>query len=262
MRMKINRQNIKINTKDNFELDVVFNEVENSEKAVIFAHGMTVDKDDEGIFVRAEPKLNELGLTTVRFDFRGHGKSSGSSIKDFTISGELLDLDTIVNYLKNKGYKWIGLAGASFGGGISALYAGENPNSISKLLLANPVLNYRKCFLEPTTPWTKEHFKDVFKRIDKEGSVKIGSRQFAVGRKLFEEMKNYFPCKLLQKYQKPLLIVHGDKDTKVACQDVVDCFEKLSSPNKKLKILKGSEHGFHEEPFETQVVDMIVDFFR
>ena len=53
-----------IETKDNFSLVGIFNQVEDLEKAIILAHGMTVDKDDEGIFVRAEPKLNKFGFTT------------------------------------------------------------------------------------------------------------------------------------------------------------------------------------------------------
>ena len=66
----------------------------------------------------------------------------------------------------------------------------------------------------------------------------------------------------LQKFEGPLLIVHGDKDTKVFYKDVADCFNKLSNLNKKLKILKGADHGFNTEPFKTQVVEMIVEFFK
>ena len=58
-------------------------------------HGITINKDDEGMFNESEPKLNELGFSTIRFDFRAHGKSTGDSIEDFNISGELIDLETI-----------------------------------------------------------------------------------------------------------------------------------------------------------------------
>jgi len=78
--------NIKIKTPDDFSLDATFIKVEKSTKIIIFAHGMTVDKDDEGIFVRAEKELNRLEFSTLRFDFRAHGKSQGNSITDFTIS--------------------------------------------------------------------------------------------------------------------------------------------------------------------------------
>lgn len=254
--------NMKIKTSDSYLLDVVLNKVSGSTEGIILAHGMTVDKNDEGIFVRAEKELNEAGFSTLRFDFRAHGKSQGNSVEDFTISGEIKDLEAVVDYFEKEGIQNIGLAGASFGGGISALYAGKHSSKLKALFLANPCLDYGKCFLNPTTPWAKEHFENVFERIDKDGAIKIGSRQFQVGRQLFEEMSDYNPCRELDKYRGPIFMVHGDKDSKVDCGDAVDCFEGLSAEDKELKVLKGSEHGFHDEPFETQVVDMIVNFFR
>ena len=252
---------MKIKTPDGFTLDAVFNEVPRSSKGVVFAHGMTVDKEDEGIFVRAEPRLNKLGFSTLRFDFRAHGKSSGNSITDFTISGELKDLDAVVSFMGKRGIKWIGLAGASFGGGIAALYASENPRTTQALLLANPAVNFEKGFLDPTTRWAMKHFANLYSRIKHRGFIKVASSKFKIGKKLFDEMKLYNPCETLRKYNGKLLIIHGDKDTKVAYQDVIECYRKLNNPNKKLEIIKGSEHGFHKEPYETQVVEKIVDFF-
>lgn len=154
-----------IKTPDGFVLDAIFNKIPNSDKGVVFAHGMTVDKDDEGIFVRAEPRLNKLGFSTLRFDFRAHGKSSGNSITDFTISGELVDLDTVISFMEKQGIKWIGLAGASFGGGITALFGSNNPQRIQALFLANPAVDFEKGFLKPTTRWAMEHFVNLYKSI-------------------------------------------------------------------------------------------------
>lgn len=253
---------IKIKTSDNFSLDAVYNKVEGAKKAVILAHGMTVSKDDEGIFVRAEPKLNEEGFTTLRFDFRAHGESEGKPVKDFTVSGELKDLAAVLNFLKEEGIDRINLAGASFGGSISALFAGLHPNKVNALFLANPVLSYEKCFLDPTTSWAKEYFENVFDRINERGYIEIGSRKFKAGRALFDEMTDYNPCEKLKSYKRPLLVVHGNRDSKVAYRDVEDCFNSLPNKQKELKILEGSEHGFHSEPHETQVVEMIVSFFK
>lgn len=256
----IMKENIKIITEDNFTLDAIFTKVEGSTKGIVFAHGMTVDKDDEGIFVRAEPKLNGLGFSTLRFDFRAHGKSQGNPVTDFTISGEIKDLEAAVDFMQKQRTVWLGLAGASVGGSISALYLGKHPNVFSKAFLANPALNYEKCFLSPTTPWAREHFENILERLDEKGYIEIGSRKFKVGKALFEEMKLYNPCEELKKYNSPLMIVHGDQDTKIAHQDVVECFDKLPNLQKNLKIIKGASHGFHGEPFETEVVEMIVKF--
>lgn len=255
-------ENAKIKTNDNFILDGIFTKVENSPKGIVFAHGMSVDRDHEGIFVKAEPKLNNLGFSTLRFDFRAHGKSQGNSIKDFTISGWLEDLKAVFDFMKKQGINWLGLSGASVGGSVSALYAGSHPKLIKRLFLANPPLNYEKAFLNPTTTWAKERFKNIFEQINKKGFFVLGTRKFKMGRSIFEEMKIYHPCESLKKYHNPLMIVHGDHDNKLAYQDVIECFESLPSTQKRLEIIKGAKHGFHEEPYQTQVVEMIVNFFK
>ena len=253
---------MRIKTKDGFLLDAVFNKIEGSKKGIIFAHGITVNKNDEGFFNRAEVKSNDLGFSTIRFDFRAHGKSSGDSVSDFNISGELIDLETIVQFMKDEGIRDLNLAGASFGGGISALFAGRNVSQIKSLLLVNPVLDFEKTFLKPTTPWAKKYFENSLKQTEKGGFAEIGSRKYKVGKKFLDELKTYKPYKELDRYRNPLLMIHGDKDTKVPCQVTIDVFKSLANKNKRIEIIKGSEYGFHEEPFETRVVNLIVDFFR
>ncbi len=238
------RKEVEIKTDDGFTLAGIFVPSSGSKKGIVFAHGMTVDKSSEGIFVRAEPKLNELGFSTLRFDFRGHGQSSGDLTQDFTISGEMEDLKTAVKFMQDEGLEWLGLAGASFGGSIAALYAGDSPKSIQRLFLANPVLDYDKAFLHSTTAWAMKTF------------IKL-----VAGRPFVDEMQRYHPCQELKKYHSPLLIVHGDRDGKVDIKHVKNCFECLPNNQKEFIIIKGSAHGFHAEPFKSRVVDEVVNFF-
>lgn len=253
---------MKLTTPDGFTLEVIYQKTENAKGVIIFAHGMTVRHEDEGIFVKASGELSHKGFSTILFDFRAHGKSSGDSLTDFTITNELIDLQTIMDFVHQEGYSLIGLAGASFGGGIASLYAGLHPERIQKLCLANPVLDFDQCFLHPPTPWAKQHFANVFERLEKEGSIKIGSRQYTVGRELFEQMRTYKPYETLESFQNPLLVVHGDLDSKVDHQKTFEHFQKLSNIQKRFETIKNSEHGFHEEPFETDVADMITKFFE
>jgi len=253
---------MKIKTTDGFVLDATFNEVPGSNKGVIFAHGITVDKDDEGIFVRASTELQKHGISTLLFSFRGHGNSSGESTKDFTISGQLIDLQSAFDFMESKGVTIFGLGGASFGGGASALYTGAHLDSIKALLLANPALNYEQAFLKPTTSWSKKHFSNNEELLTKQGFVPIGSRAFKAGPKLFDEMRQFKPYESLEQYKGPLLVVQGTEDSKIAYQDVESTITELSNPNKQLEIIQGSEHGFHDEPYETQVTDMVVNFFK
>ncbi len=253
-------ERIKIKTIDGFELDAEYEE-KSQEKIIVFAHGMTVDRYDEGIFVRSAKKLVELGYSTLLFDFRAHGKSEGDSTKDFTPSSEVKDLEVVINWVKEKGYKWVGLAGASFGGSVSSLFVGKHPEVVNKLLLANPVLNYRNCFLEPNTEWGKENFSNWQERTKENGFIEVGSRKYKIGSRFFEELSHYSPGESLKLYTGSLLIIHGNKDSYVSYDDAKHCYDALRNPDKAFITIEGSDHGFDEEPYETDVTGKIVEFF-
>ncbi len=83
----------------------------------------------------------ELGLPTVRFNFRGVGNSDG--VHDMGV-GEKDDVLTAIEYVKKVlGWEEVVLAGFSFGSGMACLAACEQPQDISKLILiAPPVHNF------------------------------------------------------------------------------------------------------------------------
>ena len=158
-----------------------------TKNAVILVHGITTDKDEEGIFADLADKLCKEGFAVFRFDFRGHGESGGMSV-DMTISGELKDLDAAVGVVETRGFKRIGLLGASFGGGIAVLFAAMNQRKLKILCLWNPCLNYDHCFLNPTLPWIREKKAHMKKDLLEKGRTELGSSKFKLGKPLFEEM--------------------------------------------------------------------------
>jgi pimeloyl-ACP methyl ester carboxylesterase len=251
---------LEINTKDGFKLNALGNFSVPSSPAVIFCHGMSVDLNAEGIFVRAYRQLAEKGFNVLRFDFRAHGKSSGESSKDFTVSGELFDLEAAVQHALAHGFSSLGLAGASFGGSIVALYAASHP--VQALLLANPVLSYHG-ILEPQSPWAKSVFSNIASDLDSKGyvSMNAGWSELRMGRKFFEEMAFYDPGLVLRAYSGPLLAIHGDMDDMVLLEPTRAVFDAIPNPMKHFEVVHGSSHGFHAEPFESQVTNLSVGFF-
>lgn len=224
-----------------------------SENAIVLAHGITVDKDEEGKFSETAKLLAQEGYAVFRFDFRGHGESDGTS-QEMTISGELLDMKAAFQEVRSKGYSKIGLVGASFGGGASAIFAANNPQEVTCLCLWNPVLNYDHCFIDPYLPWLIEKKEKMLDTINAEGYAEIGSRKYRIGKNLWEEMKQTYPYEKLKSVSVPVMIIHGDKDTYVPYDDSKEYFENIPGP-KEFVTVKDGQHGLNNVPEEKKQAD-------
>lgn len=92
---------------------------------------------DHQPFLVIADDLAKKGITTLRLDDRGIGGSelgkTGATSADFAT-----DINSAVNYLKQKGFTNIGLIGHSEGGMIAPMVANENKNVKFLVLLAAP----------------------------------------------------------------------------------------------------------------------------
>lgn len=244
-------EHITLTTPDNFSLDASYGKGTNN-IGIVFMHGLRWYKEGEEPFVIAAEKLTEKGFSTLLFDFRGHGKSSGESAKDFSITSQVNDIEAAVQFLKDHGVTTIYLAGASFGAGATVLYTISHPE-ITKLVLSNPSMDYQRTIAKYFTP--------QLSHLEQHGYIEAGSRKFKFGKKFYEELQQYNPTKELEKYPHDLLIIHGDNDSRIPYQKIVELFEKLENPHKKFSLVLGADHGFHTEPFSSQVAESIVSFF-
>src|SRR5205085_1697342 len=120
---------------------------------VVLVHGGGVTREEGGFFSRLADGLAASGVASLRFDFRGHGESEGRQ-EDLTISGVLNDIDAAVRQAKSLASSAsVGLLGASFGGGICGLFASQYPQVLRSLVLINPLINYRRRFIDDKPYW-------------------------------------------------------------------------------------------------------------
>jgi len=237
-------QKIFFKSKDGLKLCGVWHFLDKpTTKAVVLAHGMTVDKNEEGIFIELAELLKDNGFAVFRFDFRGHGESEGKSV-DTTITGEITDVEGAIKEVKRREYKDIGLLGASVGGGIAALYTEKNQKELKCLCLWNPALNYDHTFLNPITPWLKDRHKSMMHDLKTKGWTTVGSSKKVYGKKMFDEMAEFKPYKALKNISIPTVIIHGTNDRYVSYEDSKNYAQNLN--NGKLMTIEGAEHGFHE----------------
>ncbi len=225
--------------------------------AVIQVHGVTVDMDEGGMFVRLAEQLAGVGFTVLRFSFRGHGRSGGRS-EGTTISGEMLDLQAAVE-LAHRAYPgelWV--VAASFGAVPTVLSLPWLDEQLAGLVLWNPVLDLRHTFLEPELPWGLDNFGPKAQDDLKRNGYLVVDGEFRLGRVLFEEMRHYRPLGHFVASKVPTLVVHGDSDSAVSYEVAKAATETRSSCD--LHTVLGSDHGFDTREREDEAISVTVDW--
>lgn len=215
---------------------------------VVLMHGITESKDEYGRFyVDLAGALNAAGRATLRFDFRGHGESSGSSM-DVSVVGDTLDVEATVRQLPKGAKGRLDFVATSFGAG-PALLATASPGIAPRsITLIAPVLDYRRTFLEPETPWGKEWFSArALSRLSTRGRLRL--EKFDLSPRLIEEFRLIRPVDFLARVGVPTLIIHGDRDSVVpyaVSQEVAS-----TMPNIRLHTLRDADHGYPHYQDET-----------
>ncbi|MEQ4723815.1 alpha/beta fold hydrolase [Nonomuraea sp. B19D2] len=186
--------------------------------ATVLVHGGGVTREEGGFFSRLALGLADAGLPSLRFDFRAHGESEGRQ-EDLTIAGVVNDIRAAAEYVYAElGCEQANIIGASFGGGISAFYASRYPEAVRRLVLINPLLNYKKRFVNDKPYWQGDHInEDAGRELTTQGLVSH-SPTFKLGRGLLNEVFYLQPHQELGNIHAPTLLVHGTGDTFIPVQ--------------------------------------------
>src|SRR2546430_8546712 len=175
----------------------------------VMVHGGGVTRDEGGFFTRLAEGLAETGTASLRFDFRGHGESEGRQ-EDLTICGVMNDIRAAIDYASERtGIAAVALIGTSFGGGISALFASRYPDRVQSLVLLNPLLNYKKRFIDDKPYWNDDQIDDGAGRELATQGFLSHSPTFKLGRPLLNEVFHVQPYLAVPEITAPTLFVHG-----------------------------------------------------
>jgi alpha-beta hydrolase superfamily lysophospholipase len=218
-------------------------------QAVVLVHGGGVTREEGGFFTRLATGLAEAGVASLRFDLRGHGDSQGRQ-EELTLSTILNDIRVNLTYLHDTtGAKRLSLLGASFGGGICGYYAAKRPDELTRLVLLNPQLDYKKRTIDTRPYWTNDVINDEAARELNEAGAIAFTPTLRHGRPLLNEVFWLRPDAVLGEIATPTLIVHGNKDILVPVESSREAVSKFTAPCELVEI-DGSQHGFavHDDP--------------
>jgi len=215
----------------------------------VLVHGGGVSREEGGFFTRLAHGLAEAGVASLRFDFRAHGESQGR-MEDLTIAGILGDIRTAASHAASAvGTDAMVLVGASFGGGISALFAARHPEQVRGLVLFNPLLDYKNRFIDQKPYWHDDQIdEEAGRRLAEDGYLEH-SPTFRLGRPLLNEVFYLRPDRELGAVTAPALIVHGTKDTFIPVDSSRAAIGRFGG-EARLVTVDGAQHGIavHDDP--------------
>ena len=215
----------------------------------VFVHGGGVTREEGGFFGRLALGLADAGLPSLRFDFRAHGESEGQQ-EDLTIAGVANDIRAAVEFVyAETGSEQANVLGASFGGGITAFYAARHVPAVRRLVLINPLLNYKKRFVDDKPDWGNDHINEESGRELLTQGFLAHSPTFKLGRALLNEVFYLKPHEELGNVIAPTLILHGTGDTFIPVQSSRDAINRFGGDARLIEI-EGAQHGIavHDDP--------------
>ena len=219
---------------------------QNNKHGIIFLGGFKSDMNGtKASAIAAYAKKNDHDL--IRFDYSGHGTSSGDFI-DGSIDSWLKDTIHVIDQLTDKPQI---LIGSSMGGWIMLLAALARPKRIASLI-----------GLAAAPDFTQELIWDYLSKEQKAILTDTGQVLFSnefcedaypISQELIEKSQ---PHLLLDKeipIDIPIHLIHGMEDKDVPFSTAIRIAEKATSKNVKISLLKNAGHGL-SQPEELELI--------
>ena len=198
--------------------------------ALIVAHGFTGSWQRPMVW-RIATRLNKFG-GVLSFDFRGHGRSGGlSTLGD----REIRDLDVVVRYARELGYRRIAAVGFSMGASIVLRYAGL----VGGLDAAVSVSGPGHWYFRGTKPMRRVHWA-VERRSGRLYTRNVLKTRISSARWDPVPVPPAEAAAMIA--PTPLLVVHGDRDHFFPAEHAREIYAAARDP-KELWIVPGFGHA-------------------
>ena len=237
--------------------------------AIIICHGFLSWRNQMLISHVATGLAQKLNCHALRFDFRGNGHSGGRW-RSAGFGGELCDLRTVVDYVRNElGCKVICIAGHSKGSAAVLRYALEqqelNHHDDGRQNAFVPCfVNLSGRFVIPGEFDIKTRFsKEQCDELAKEGKFRMktfGGKEVVVTQEDIDERSNASSAFVSEIRTSSVLTIHGSADTTVDVENAKKYDEFI--PRHTLKVIEGGDHNFNGLKFVGEIVASIGDFIK
>jgi uncharacterized protein len=216
-----------------------------SRRGVVLGHCFSCSRHTR-ILVELSRSLADSGFLALRYDFSGNGQSEGD-FSATTYSRYRSEMDAAVDFLRQRGADWIGLAGHSMGGVVALLTAGTGTRVQAVVSLGSR--------------YTELNPKSLLAAIGSDGtengvSFVSRGRRLRLSAEFFRDAGTYDLPATVAGLNVPLLIVHGDRDEIVPWSEAQNGL-RLKPANTELVTIAGSDHMFSRTEHRTIAVERV-----
>ncbi|NNE81950.1 MAG: alpha/beta hydrolase [Silicimonas sp.] len=216
---------------------IAYDQTEGDGPGVVFMGGFQSDKEGTKA-LDLEAWAKENGRAFLRFDYSGHGQSSGDFLEG-AIGDWAEDAAAIISGL-TRGRQI--LVGSSMGGWIALLLAREMPQTLAGLVTIAAAPDFTEDGYWAT-------FDDSQKaELEREGQIALPSEYsdepYIITRRLIEEGRTRLVMRDPLPLPFPTRFLQGTDDTAVSTETATRLLDHATGPDMRLTLVKGADHRF------------------
>jgi len=242
------------------------NYVENPKAAILIVHGLC---EHQGRYDYLTKRLNDENISVLRFDHRGHGRSTEYTKPGYLESYEEMIDD--VNYFVDKLIKDNSkvpcfLLGHSMGGFAVSLFGAKYKDKDLKGIITSGALTFGHNDLFASLPKDLDNntilknqlgdgvcsVKEVVEDYEKD-PLNLKEYTFSIANSLKNGLEWF--SKNVFFFDYPVLMLHGEEDALVFYGDTLDFFKNAGSEDKEMKIYGKACHEIYNEFLKDEVID-------
>ncbi|MFL5731026.1 MAG: alpha/beta hydrolase [Cytophagaceae bacterium] len=236
-------ESVKFRTSGQLTISAWFAEADSSGKAVILLAGIGGNRTSS--VSRGEFYLNQ-GYTVLLPDLRASGKSEGSTVSFGW--HEALDLIAAYRFLKERGYKKIGVHGCSLGAA-TILYSLAHKPDYEFMVLESCYDNLETAFQNRVK---KLHLPDLAYAplrfwIEKIADIRINTMK---------------PEEYITRCKAPVLIIAGDSEAQIKTEETVKLYQNCGAAYKELHFIKGGKHEDFMRKHRVELEEILHSFLQ
>ncbi|MEM9579585.1 MAG: alpha/beta hydrolase [Pseudomonadota bacterium] len=218
---------------------LAYNKTEGEGPTVVFLSGLKSDMEGTKA-IHLEDWAKSQGRAFLRFDYSGHGQSSGA-FTDGCIGDWAEDTAEVLDTVTDGP---LVLVGSSMGGWQSLLYARSHPQRIAGLVTIAAAPDFTE-----DSMWAG--FTEAQKaQMDSEGQVALPSdygEPYIITKRMIEDGRNQLVLRSPLDLPFPVRFLQGTSDADVDMSVALKLLDHANGPDMRLTLVDGADHRFSDD---------------